>query len=680
MNLSLSDYVLMVGHFGLMLASSFAAARLLCRQTMSWTWLACGTAVVAAAQSVILCEVLSLGGMLNRPSLVIGQFLMATALCVSSFAAHKRLRPTFPKLSKAEWPEESPCTAYDRVLYCLVIALAVTKGFQLLQVWALPLIVGDVITYHAPRVAMWLQQESILHFPTWELRMNFSPKGTHTLTAQVALFTGSFRMVEVIQWLASVLLPLCVYELAIFAGCHWRQALLAAVASASLPIVLSQSITAQNDIVVTFFTTAFVLFTLRGIQMRDIGLLALGGAALGLAVGTKLVMVWFGLPVAMLVIWALVKFKAPLRTWLVTLLAAILGVTTLGSFAQVENYVLYGDFFVYSDFLIAVFNPTDLAALMLRYTYQLIDPSGLPIGIARSLDGVRRWLFDGVLSLAHRHIEGAGSDFAYLTEPSFNHPVLSWYGVFGFTLLAPYSLFCVLSPRRWRSGSALFCLPLIGMWFMYSATFPYADTQGRLFMFCFTLAWVSAAAVFAGGSELHGRRTRLLVSAVAVFLTASSFYCTIVYDQRKGGALLDPAKVRDSSEDYVTTYETVLEGLIPPGSRIGLANRLWMLAQFMDPALHHRHVFLVHQDWYTPLDPKKPEEFESVARDYGVDYIVGPRNFLIGEPPSSDQWIVTPELVFFSRTEWRRDADRMDIERLRRVQRVVLPASWSGYP
>lgn len=682
MNPNSWDYLLIFGHFGAMLASSVAVAWLVCFRTRSWIWLACGGAIVAAAQSALLCQILSLAGMLNRTSLLTVQILLATLLGATTFVASRRPRSAVPRpLFNSPSPDALPRTFYDWVLYGLVAVLCVTKLFQLLQVWALPIIVSDVTTYHAPRVAMWLEQESIFHFPTWEMRMNFFPKATHTLAAQVVLFTGSFRMIEVIQWLASVLLPLSVYELALFAGRHWRQALLAAAASASAPIVLSQSIEAQNDIVVTLFMAMFVLFTLRGVQFGHAGLLVLGGAALGLAVGTKMVMYWFALPVAVLVIWALVKFGAPLRIWLMTMLSAFLGVAILGSFAQIENYVQYGDFFLapgYESVMIAIFNPADLCSLMLRYTYQLIDPSGLPIGIARVLDGIRRWLFDGVFWLVHRHVEGGGNDFAYMPEAAFNHPVLSWYGVLGFALLAPYSVFCVLSPRRWRSGAALFCLPLIGMWFTYSATFPYANTQGRYFMFCFTLVWVAAAALLTGSSELRWPHLRLFVSVLVMLLTLSSYYCSIVYDQRKGGALLDPEKVQDSTRDYVTTYRVVLEKLVPRGSRVGIAHRLEMIGVFMDPALGHKHAFLVHPDGYSPLGPQTAEHFDAVARDYGVDFIVGPRSFLIGEPPAtSDQWLITPELVFFSRTGWNQSAGEIDIQRLWKVRGAVLPASWT---
>ncbi len=168
----------------------------------------------------------------------------------------------------------------------------------------------DVMTYHLPRAVAWLQHGNLGHY-------GFSPAyypGNGEIAMLVTLFTGTDRLATVVQFPFALLGAVALYGLAREIGARERSAVAASLAFVLTPIVLFQTGIAKNDLVIAATTLAGVFMLVRALRRhwstaeRRFAL-AVGGLALGLALGTKYTALPFVvatvpvIAVAMAVVW-----------------------------------------------------------------------------------------------------------------------------------------------------------------------------------------------------------------------------------------------------------------------------------------------------------------------------------------------------------------------------------------
>jgi 4-amino-4-deoxy-L-arabinose transferase-like glycosyltransferase len=116
----------------------------------------------------------------------------------------------------------------------------------------------------------------------------------------------------------------------------------------TFPIVVLESGTAQNDLLAAAFFVACVWLTISGIRGSNRIRLLFAGLSLGLAVGTKQY-VLYALPGLLLIGLYLLLNKGILakwqgvKTWLIS--AAIFSLL-VGSYAYLQNFINYGNFFL----------------------------------------------------------------------------------------------------------------------------------------------------------------------------------------------------------------------------------------------------------------------------------------------------------------------------------------------
>lgn len=159
----------------------------------------------------------------------------------------------------------------------------------------------DSMTYHLPRVMHWMQNASVAHYPTAQLRQISFPPLSGFIITQLQLLTGGDLFANSVQWLAflgcilanSLIVKLLISE---------EYQLWGALLSASIPMAIMQSTTTQNDLVVSYWLVCFVYFIVRlpdrkNYTLTDIFWL---GTALGLAILTKPTAYIFGAPLVLL--------------------------------------------------------------------------------------------------------------------------------------------------------------------------------------------------------------------------------------------------------------------------------------------------------------------------------------------------------------------------------------------
>ena len=145
----------------------------------------------------------------------------------------------------------------------------------------------DVLSYHLPRAVSWLQTGSLAphggytaHYP-----------GNGELLLLTLLFSGTDRLVPVVQVPFALLGTLAIFGISRLAGATRRSSALAALVFITMPIVVFQSALAKNDVVVVAMIVSSLYFAGRALLVaherpRSIDI-ASAGIAMGLAVGAR---------------------------------------------------------------------------------------------------------------------------------------------------------------------------------------------------------------------------------------------------------------------------------------------------------------------------------------------------------------------------------------------------------
>jgi len=157
----------------------------------------------------------------------------------------------------------------------------------------------DVMSYHLPRAVAWLQHGDLGHYGG---NAAYYP-GNGELVVLTALFSGSDRLVPVVQLPFALLATLAVFGIARQLGAGRRAALLSAFCFLSAPIVVFQCAIAKNDLIAAGTMCAAVYFALRA-SRRDAprGERALDSLTLGLAVGLAIGTRYPALPLGLAVL------------------------------------------------------------------------------------------------------------------------------------------------------------------------------------------------------------------------------------------------------------------------------------------------------------------------------------------------------------------------------------------
>jgi hypothetical protein len=255
--------------------------------------------------AVTCLELLGVVGEINRISLIVFWSLLSLG-AILNLIMHRQNGSIRVKESRATTAGNLHGRFGDPLYWLAASAVAIAAITTTVALVAVPNN-WDSLTYHLPRIEQWIQQGSLNHFPTGNIRQLASNPAAEMLILHFRLLAGSDRLDNLIQALA-------------FAGCITTSALVArrlgasrngqifaVLYTATLPIAILEGSTTQNDLVVSFFLlVAFerlLAWRSSGLLVRSIGV----GAALGMAVLTKGTAYLFAAPLVLFIIGMLVR-------------------------------------------------------------------------------------------------------------------------------------------------------------------------------------------------------------------------------------------------------------------------------------------------------------------------------------------------------------------------------------
>jgi 4-amino-4-deoxy-L-arabinose transferase-like glycosyltransferase len=222
-------------------------------------------------------------------------------------------------------------------LLCGVAALVAATGVTAVLA---PPNTWDSMTYHMSRVVHWIQNRSVVFYPTHIPRQLYQAPWAEYAILHFQLLSSGDRWANLIQWFGMVGSILGVTLIAQELGAELRGQVLAAVVAATIPMGILQASSTQTDHVVALWLVCAVYYTLRLRASANWMYAFLLGASLGLAALTKATAYVFALP---FLLWIVVFGVRTFRWafWRPALVIALLVIApNLDQYAR--NMALYG--------------------------------------------------------------------------------------------------------------------------------------------------------------------------------------------------------------------------------------------------------------------------------------------------------------------------------------------------
>ena len=519
-----------------------------------------GAYIVAFAEVVGLILFLSAFEAASRTAILVGVSVLfaATVACWLRLGAP---RPSLAPLERLRVLARAPP----------LLALAIATGLAL--AYAFALVVGsppsnwDSLAYHLARAAFWSQGDGIGYVAhAYDERLNVNPPNGEIALTFLLEVGRNERLTGFVQFAALLMLATGVYALARKLPLARGEAAFGALLFVTLPIVILQSSTTQNDLVAASFLVVAAVF-LTGESHRELALAALATA---LALGTK-VPAAYGIPI--LCVLGVVARPRALR---MQRIAAVLVGAVAGSYWYAVNVVRTGH--PLGDLpgetgIVAFLQPSENLFAAYARILDSLDLSGaigadalaylliaIVVVVVLSLTaysdrtrGILPALLTGALIVtplvlvpvgyAAWHVFAKLHDV--LEQPDRRLPVraweaqtaasdsLSWFGPLGFVLVVGFGVVAALLVRR---GSlpplalALDTAPLVSF-LLISVSLAYDEWQGRFLVFPVALS-----------ASLWGlllRIRRYAVAAVAIGATTAALSLVHFTEKPSGLALLE---------------------------------------------------------------------------------------------------------------------------------------------
>lgn len=182
----------------------------------------------------------------------------------------------------------------------LLIALAALFLLELVQGIIYPPNNLDSMTYHMARVVSWVSHHSVDPYPTHIVRQLYQPPFAEYVILNFNLLSDGDYFSASVQFFFQLFCIVAIIAIVKHAGLKRIYQIMGMVLAATLPEVVLQSSSTQNDLVASFFLLAAFYFCLKCIKEANIGNYLFLGLSVGLAVFTKGTAYMFLAPVAVI--------------------------------------------------------------------------------------------------------------------------------------------------------------------------------------------------------------------------------------------------------------------------------------------------------------------------------------------------------------------------------------------
>ncbi|HVU34250.1 MAG TPA: glycosyltransferase family 39 protein [Opitutaceae bacterium] len=535
--------------------------------------------VIGIAWAVLSALVLGVGGWFDGTRLLELHAAVAvgvwTGWFVSRRAGDSRMRVVAEEAKRnGDREEHGPMAKW------IVIVGACLLGLVVLH--ALVLAAGtfaanwDSQSYRLPRVGYWLQERRLsFHFAN-DSRLVYMPCDSELLMAWVtSFFPWGYPLVNLPQFFGGCLMLLATIELGRMAGLSRTGRLLAALLVVGMPNVYLEMSTSQSDLITGGLLNAGLVFVWRSLQSwrrRDV---LLAGIAVGLAIGTKGTVFYWGPGLAVWYLLIAVGERSGWRRTLATTVVVGAVAVLVGGWKYAHNWRVFGNPFAPAVEFARVNQQGSVgragAAWYIAETHlwQLFQPNSNPRIFASSLAGPAGWLSNHLDHTApNRDLAKASHDLRtgplqrWVSEDDVTFGVVpSLLTLIGFTS----ALWPLLRGKRRTSDFPIALGLAVALFFGFFFTQPKIGAWD----FRYFVLVAPFMAVVASSFPMRGTFALTGVLVLMVFATYSAFEIQARNDLGGWRALLHPDDV-EAIADFASIQTQVIAAA-PPGSVTTLA-------------------------------------------------------------------------------------------------------------
>lgn len=297
--------------------------------------------LLMAADILLLLEISSLLHVLNSPIYVISIQLL---FIIIALFVNKLFQLGFPLVNKDRFrsaiADFKKSIKNHKSLSIFILFIALNYLFLAFLSIYFPQNTSDSLYNHLSRIGFWLQQGSLQKYTSFNMVGIIYPYNNSLLMFPSILFLKTDKLVGLTQFFAALVAFLAIYLLGKGIGYGKKSSLISALIFLTYPIVIYESITAQNDLLVTTFICAAFLFLI--VKPHDLRYLILSVLSLGIAFGVKQYTAYVLPGYVIIFFYLFLRDKKKLaRQTLPGILSLFICVLLFGSYTYIQNLVDY---------------------------------------------------------------------------------------------------------------------------------------------------------------------------------------------------------------------------------------------------------------------------------------------------------------------------------------------------
>ena len=369
----------------------------------------------------------------------------------------------------------------------------------------------DSLMYHLSRVVFWIQHQTLAPWPSPSLAQTSFPLNAEIGSLGSMLFLRQDSLAGFVQWSSALAAMVSVFGLARGFGASRRQGAFAALVFLTLPMIVLQATTTQNDLTTGAMATAAIYLFLLGWRTQHKGALITSGAALGLALGMKytafMVLPGFGLGLAFLVLVRKPRSWRSLSTWTA---ACLVGFLALGAFNYAQNWLHFGNPFGVVKIIARQTNRARVSPAvltrsnMVRDIYSFLDLTGVPRPLARAAVKVKALAGEAAFKALHVPVDSPELNrdrqrFGFKKSKGLASEAGAFFGPLGFFLWLPLILYWSIAGFLKKDARLIPALAFLGFMAAIGASQAWLPYRGRYYCLAMALSAPLAAGVFRRG-------------------------------------------------------------------------------------------------------------------------------------------------------------------------------------
>ena len=173
---------------------------------------------------------------------------------------------------------------YEKIIFFSVITILV---FVFIQGIIYPPNNWDSMTYHMARIPNWISHQSVAHYPTHIYRQIYQPPFSEFVITHFNILNCGDYFSNSVQFFFLVFSLFATLSIVELFGLNRKYKLIAVVMAITIPEVLLQASSTQNDIVVSFFILTSIYFAVKTLKEVRVQNYLFLGLSIGLGVLTK---------------------------------------------------------------------------------------------------------------------------------------------------------------------------------------------------------------------------------------------------------------------------------------------------------------------------------------------------------------------------------------------------------